>query len=101
MLTPQELKKLSLSVVTGMNYNGGEKMNTIYFKTGCKLFDMVIGGNKGVEGSPSGRFINIVGDNLLVDFLGVAIRRSSLLVRSLFCYRQVLRLWLTIYCTRA
>ena len=62
MLTPQELKKLSLSVVTCMNYNGGEKMNTIYFKTGCKLFDMVIGGNKGVEGSPSGRFINIVGD---------------------------------------
>lgn len=34
----------------------------IYFKTGCRLFDKVIGGNKDVYGVPAGRFINIVGD---------------------------------------
>lgn len=34
----------------------------IFFQTGCKLFDMVIGGNKGVYGVPAGRFINLVGD---------------------------------------
>lgn len=37
-------------------------MGKVQFQTGCKLFDMVIGGNKGVYGSPSGRFINVVGD---------------------------------------
>ena len=37
-------------------------MSKVQFQTGCKLFDMVIGGNKGVYGSPSGRFINVVGD---------------------------------------
>lgn len=35
---------------------------SIYFQTGCKLLDMVIGGNKGVFGSPAGKFINLVGD---------------------------------------
>lgn len=34
----------------------------IYFKTGCKLIDLVVGGNKGVYGFPAGKFINIVGD---------------------------------------
>ena len=34
----------------------------IMFKTGCRLFDMMVGGNKGVYGVPSGKFINIVGD---------------------------------------
>lgn len=37
-------------------------MSKVFFQTGCKLLDMVLGGNKGVYGSPSGRFINIVGD---------------------------------------
>ena len=37
-------------------------MSKVFFRTGCKLLDMVLGGNKGVYGSPSGRFINIVGD---------------------------------------
>lgn len=37
-------------------------MSKVFFQTGCKLLDMVMGGNKGVYGSPSGRFINIVGD---------------------------------------
>ena len=37
-------------------------MSKVFFRTGCKLLDMVMGGNKGVYGSPSGRFINIVGD---------------------------------------
>lgn len=39
-----------------------KKMETIRFLTGCKLLDLVVGGNKGVYGFPSGRFINIVGD---------------------------------------
>ncbi len=43
-----------------------------------------------------GTAVDIVGDDLLVDFLGVAIRRSSLLMRSLLSNRQVLWLWLTI-----
>ena len=34
----------------------------IYFRTGCKLIDLVVGGNKGVYGFPAGKFINIVGD---------------------------------------
>lgn len=34
----------------------------IYFRTGCTLFDKVIGGAKGVYGVPAGRFINVVGD---------------------------------------
>lgn len=38
------------------------KEDKIYFQTGCKLFDMVIGGNKNVYGVSAGRFINIVGD---------------------------------------
>ena len=33
-----------------------------YFKTGIKLIDMTLGGEKGVYGSPSGRIINIIGD---------------------------------------
>lgn len=37
-------------------------METIRFLTGCKLLDLVVGGNKGVYGFSSGRFINIVGD---------------------------------------
>lgn len=36
--------------------------NQIRFQTGCKLLDMVVGGNKNIYGFPSGRFINIVGD---------------------------------------
>ena len=35
---------------------------TIYFQTGCRLLDKMIGGAKGVLGVPAGRFINIVGD---------------------------------------
>ena len=37
-------------------------MSQVFFQTGCRLFDMVIGGNKGIHGVPSGRFINLVGD---------------------------------------
>lgn len=33
-----------------------------YFSTGCRLLDMVVGGNKDVFGFPAGKFINIVGD---------------------------------------
>ena len=34
----------------------------IYFQCGCRLLDLVIGGNKNVFGAPAGKFINIVGD---------------------------------------
>lgn len=37
-------------------------MEKLYFQTGCKLLDLVVGGAKGVYGFPSGKFINIVGD---------------------------------------
>ena len=40
---------------------------------------------------------DIVEDNLLVHLLGIAIRRGSLLVRSLLGNRQILRLGLTVY----
>ena len=40
--------------------------------------------------------MDIVGNNLLVNFLGVTVWRSSLLVRSILSNRQVLRLWLTV-----
>ena len=44
--------------------SGGRQMKSskIYFSTGCDLLDMVTGGDKGVYGFPSGRFVNIVGD---------------------------------------
>lgn len=35
---------------------------TVYFQTGNKLIDMIMGGDKGVYGSPAGRIINICGD---------------------------------------
>lgn len=34
----------------------------IYFRTGCRPLDKVLGGNKGILGIPAGKFINIVGD---------------------------------------
>lgn len=39
-----------------------KKNNQIYFETGCRLLDLVLGGKKGVFGIPAGKFINIVGD---------------------------------------
>ena len=62
MLNQNELKKLSKNVKEGIKSTGKTKTNNIYFQTGCKLFDLVIGGNKNVFGVPAGRFINIVGD---------------------------------------
>ena len=38
------------------------KKEEIRFETGCKLLDMLVGGNKDTFGFPAGRFINIVGD---------------------------------------
>lgn len=37
-------------------------MDKIYFQTGCRVLDKVLGGNKNVLGVPAGKFINIVGD---------------------------------------
>lgn len=54
------LEKLSEEVDSAIKYK--DSKNKIYFRTGCELFDMVIGGNKNVFGVPAGRFINIVGD---------------------------------------
>lgn len=34
----------------------------IYFQSGCRVLDKLLGGDKNVLGIPSGRFINIVGD---------------------------------------
>ncbi len=36
--------------------------DTVYFQTGNRLIDMVMGGDKGVHGSPAGRILNICGD---------------------------------------
>ena len=47
--------------------------------------------------SPYGTAVNIVGNNLLVDFLCVAIRRCCLLVRSILFNGEVFWLRLTIY----
>lgn len=54
------LEKLSEEVDSAIKCK--DSKNKIYFRTGCELFDMVIGGNKNVFGIPAGRFINIVGD---------------------------------------
>lgn len=54
------LEKLSEEVDSAIKCK--DSKNKIYFRTGCELFDMVIGGNKNVFGVPAGRFINIVGD---------------------------------------
>lgn len=35
---------------------------TVHFRNGCKLIDLVTGGAKGVYGYPSGRILNICGD---------------------------------------
>ena len=43
-----------------------------------------------------GTAVDIVGNDLLVDFLGVTVWRGSLLVRSLLSNRKVLWLWLTV-----
>ena len=37
-------------------------MEQIYFKSGCRVLDKLLGGKKDVLGVPAGRFINIVGD---------------------------------------
>lgn len=37
-------------------------MEKIYFRTGCQVLDLVVGGQKEVKGFPAGKFINIVGD---------------------------------------
>lgn len=63
MLNQKELKMLSRNVVMSISGNKEKKMKKqIYFKTGCKVLDKVLGGNKGIYGVPAGKFINIVGD---------------------------------------
>ena len=62
MLTQSELKQLSNSVKTTIKKSGRTNMEKLYFQTGCKLLDLVVGGAKGVYGFPAGKFINIVGD---------------------------------------
>ena len=61
MQKKKNLEKLSESVESTIKFSKNEKKQ-IYFQTGCKLLDMVIGGNKNVFGVPAGKFINIVGD---------------------------------------
>lgn len=63
MQNEQTLKELSLNIVDGIkNRRNNMLKDRPYFKTGVKLIDMVIGGEKGVYGDPAGRIINIVGD---------------------------------------
>ena len=57
-----QLKIISKQVKKNLSSIGRTKVEQIRFQTGCRLLDMVVGGNRGVYGSPSGRFINIVGD---------------------------------------
>lgn len=63
MLILINLEKLSSSVSTVLRSEKMEKTSEkIYFKSGCRILDKLLGGNKGVYGVPAGRFINIVGD---------------------------------------
>lgn len=63
MQNEQTLKELSLNIVDGIkNRRNSMKFNRPYYKTSVKLIDMVLGGEKGVYGTPAGRIINIVGD---------------------------------------
>ena len=36
--------------------------NVQYFQLGCKLLDLIVGGDKGVYGVPGGRIWNLCGD---------------------------------------
>ena len=60
MSKKKNLEELSENIESTIKAKESKKH--IYFRTGCELFDMVIGGNKNVFGVPAGRFINIVGD---------------------------------------
>lgn len=53
--------KLSRNIKDGIHITG-MKNNMIRFLTGCKLLDLVVGGDKNTYGFPAGKFINIVGD---------------------------------------
>lgn len=57
------LRELSLHIVDGLK-NRSERMlkDRPYFKTGVKLIDMVLGGEKGVYGDPAGKIIRVCGD---------------------------------------
>ena len=64
MPNERTLKELSLRIASALIDKGGKKMlkDRPYFKTGVKLIDMVMGGEKGVYGVPAGRILNICGD---------------------------------------
>ena len=63
MPNEQTLKELSLHIVNGLkSRRNGMLKDRPYFKTGVKLIDMVLGGEKGVYGDPAGKIIRICGD---------------------------------------
>jgi len=64
MQNEQTLKELSDSIINGLKNRRSENMkfNRPYFKTGVRLIDLVMGGEKGVHGNPAGRILNVVGD---------------------------------------
>lgn len=63
MPNEQTLKELSLNIVDALKNRSNQMLkDRYYFKTGVKLIDMVLGGEKGVYGDPAGRIINVVGD---------------------------------------
>lgn len=64
MQNEQTLKELSLNVVNGLKNRSSKVLkDRPYFKTGVKLIDIVLGGEKGVYGDPAGRIINVIGDS--------------------------------------
>ena len=63
MQNEKTLKELSLHIVDALkNRSNNMVRETTYFQYGCKIIDLVTGGDKGVYGSPAGRIINICGD---------------------------------------
>lgn len=63
MPSEQMLKELSLHIVDGLkNRRKNMVPNVTYFRLGCMLLDLIVGGDKGVYGVPGGRIWNLCGD---------------------------------------
>lgn len=88
------LKELSLHIVDGLkNRRKNMKFNRPYFKTGVKLIDMVMGGERGVYGNPAGRILNIVGDKSS----GKTFVCNEIIANSYWTYREKLK-WMYADC---
>ena len=57
MQNEQTLKELSLHIVDGLkNRRKNMVPNVTYFRLGCMLLDLIVGGDKGVYGVPGAVF---------------------------------------------